>query len=57
MTNEEKELPWKETHDSLEERNKAIQLKCFQQSVQVSRLLKYNDSVVKAAQALIQRIP
>jgi hypothetical protein len=57
MTDEEKELPRKEMPDTLEERNKAIRFKCFQQSVQVSRLLKYNDSVVKAAQSLIQRIP
>jgi hypothetical protein len=57
MTGEENELPLKQTHDALGEQNNALQRKCVLLSKKVSRLLEDSDDAVKAAQALIQRIP
>jgi hypothetical protein len=56
MTNVDKELSQKKRHESLEQLNIALHLKCAQQSKRVRQLVEDSDNAVKAAKLLIHGI-
>jgi hypothetical protein len=55
-TDADKEFSRKKQHESLEERCKALRLKCAQQSKRVRQLIEDSDNAVRAAKVLVQGI-